>query len=78
MIEHEIKIPQIGDTPGPYELFEWLIEVGSTVTVGVDLFSMEIGKATMEVKSTVSGELKEIYIREGEVQPGDVVGIVIE
>lgn len=77
MAERNITIPQIGDTPGPYEIFEWHAKEGEDILVDQDLFTMELGKATMDVKSTYAGRLKNILKKEGEVWPGEIVAIIM-
>ena len=70
-----IKIPQIGDTEGPYEIEEWFVKNNSLVNEGDDLYSLEIGKAVNEIKAPCSGKLC-ILTLDGEVNPGDIIGII--
>lgn len=73
----EIKMPDLGTTSAEIEIVKWLKKPGELVALGEDLLEVETDKATMNVESFVSGQLKKIIIPEGEcAQTGDVIAYI--
>ena len=70
----EIKIPDIGDFDN-VPVIEVLIAAGDTVDKDQSLVTLESDKATMEIPSPHSGEIKSVDVKEGDnVSIGQVIG----
>ena len=61
----EILMPALSPTMEEGKLSKWLVKVGDTVKPGDVLAEIETDKATMEVESVDSGEVKELLVAEG-------------
>src|SRR5699024_1972700 len=72
----EVKIPDIGDFD-KVEVIEVLVAKGDSVDVEQPLITLESDKATLEVPTTVAGEVAELRVAEGaQVGEGDVIALV--
>ena len=60
-----ILMPALSPTMEEGKLSKWLVKVGDTVKPGDVLAEIETDKATMEVESVDSGEVRELLIAEG-------------
>ena len=60
-----ILMPALSPTMEEGKLSKWLVKVGDTVKPGDVLAEIETDKATMEVESVDSGEVKELLVAEG-------------
>jgi pyruvate dehydrogenase E1 component beta subunit len=60
-----ILMPALSPTMEEGKLSRWLVKVGDTVKPGDVLAEIETDKATMEVESVDSGEVKELLVAEG-------------
>ncbi len=60
-----ILMPALSPTMEEGKLSKWLVKVGDTVQPGDVLAEIETDKATMEVESVDSGEVKELLVAEG-------------
>jgi pyruvate dehydrogenase E1 component beta subunit len=58
-------MPALSPTMEEGKLSKWLVKVGDTVKPGDVLAEIETDKATMEVESVDSGEVKELLVAEG-------------
>lgn len=69
----EARVPDIGSDSG-VPIIEILVKVGDVVSKDQSLLTLESDKATMEVPSTVAGEIVEIVVKIGdEITTGDLV-----
>src|SRR5687767_11692226 len=60
-----ILMPALAPTMEEGKLSKWMVKVGDTVKPGDVLAEIETDKATMEVESVDSGEVKELLVAEG-------------
>ena len=73
----EIILPNIGETVDEGKVIKWLKQVGDQVADGDVVCEVETDKSTMEVPTTISGTIKEIKVKEGEIVPvGSVLAVV--
>src|SRR5262245_46129298 len=73
----EFKIPELGENIEEATVTKVLVKSGDQVSKDQPLIELETDKATVEVPSTVSGEVKEVRIKEGEkAKVGDVVFVI--
>ena len=61
----DLKIPNLGDAEET-EIIEVNIKVGDKISVNDPLIVLESEKAAMEVPSDHAGEVKELFVSEGE------------
>ena len=60
-----------------YQVIKWLKQVGDQVADGDVVCEVETDKSTMDVPTTISGTIKEIKVKEGEIVPvGSILAIV--
>tara|TARA_Y100000590_G_C15293566_1_gene853515 strand:- start:60 stop:287 length:228 start_codon:yes stop_codon:yes gene_type:complete len=72
-----IILPNIGETVEEGKVIKWLKQVGDQVADGDVVCEVETDKSTMEVPTTISGTIKEIKVKEGEIVPvGSVLAVV--
>src|SRR5258708_30680676 len=73
----EVKVPDIGDyTDIP--VIEVLVKVGDTVEKEQSLVTLESDKATMDVRSSAAGVVKEVKVKVGDnVSEGSLI-VVLE
>ncbi len=64
-----ILMPKAGITVETCIITKWYKKVGDTVKVGDILFGYETDKATFECESTESGEILEIFFKDGDEVP---------
>ncbi|MBN1992299.1 MAG: 2-oxo acid dehydrogenase subunit E2 [Anaerolineae bacterium] len=70
----EFKLPELGENMESGDIVAVLVAVGDTVAVDQPVLELETDKATIEVPSTVSGVVKEIFVKEGgQAQVGQVI-----
>ena len=73
----DIILPNIGETVDEGKVVKWLKQVDDQVNDGDILCEVETDKSTMEVPTTISGTIKEIKVKEGEIVPvGSVLAVV--
>ena len=65
MSKQKVTVPDIGGAEGA-EVIEVLVAVGDVVTVDQGLIVLESDKASMEIPSTVAGEVVEVLVTEGQ------------
>ena len=76
--ETEIRVPDLGDF-SDVEVIEILVAPGEQVAVEDGLVTLETDKASMEVPSTVAGEVASLAVDVGStVSTGDVIAVVRE
>jgi len=72
----EVMVPNIGDFKD-VSVIEVLVKVGDTVKVEQSLVTVESDKASMEIPSSVAGEIKEIAVKLGDkINIGDLLAII--
>ncbi|MDR3552536.1 MAG: biotin/lipoyl-binding protein [Clostridia bacterium] len=71
-------LPKLGLTMEEGTLIEWHVREGGTVQPGDLLCEVETDKLTNEIKSKVSGVVKEILVEEGDTVPVQTVLAVID
>tara|TARA_B100001123_G_scaffold5918_1_gene7554 strand:- start:416 stop:643 length:228 start_codon:yes stop_codon:yes gene_type:complete len=72
-----IILPNIGETVEEGKVIKWLKQVGDQVADGDVVCEVETDKSTMEVPTTISGTIKEIKVKEGEIVPvGSILAVV--
>ncbi|TGD74115.1 dihydrolipoyllysine-residue acetyltransferase [Mangrovimicrobium sediminis] len=75
MAREQVTVPDIGG--GEAEVIEVLVQVGDQVTVDQGLIVMESDKASMEIPSTVAGEVVELLVSEGQqLAEGATVAVI--
>lgn len=74
--ESVVKVPDVGEAED-ITVTEILVKVGDSVEVDDSLVVLESDKASMEIPSTVAGEVVELLVKEGdEVNEGDALAKV--
>lgn len=58
-MQHQVRLPRLGDTTRSALVTEWLCEVGAPVTVGTPLVTVETDKITTDIPSPIAGPLPE-------------------
>lgn len=75
----EVRVPTTGNAGEEAVIVEWHVEVGSTVTSGQVLATLETAKATLEVESPADGELLRVDRAAGdEVPEHAIIGMIGE
>ncbi|HND63002.1 MAG TPA: lipoyl domain-containing protein [Opitutaceae bacterium] len=64
----EFKMPDLATTDSSIKVIRWMVQPGQAVTRGQPLLEVETDKATMEVESIASGQLKSLH-----ASPGDLL-----
>ena len=64
-----IKMPQLGESIAEAKLLEAFVDIGSEVTEGQDIFSVETDKANMEVTTPFAGKIEKIVVELGVSYP---------
>ena len=54
----------------------WLVEQGSRVNIGDELYEVEADKATVVFEAEAEGVLAETIVNEGLVKEGDILGYI--
>lgn len=73
----EVLLPKIGFSMNEGVLTRWLVDDGSTVTMGQPLYELESEKSVQEVESPAAGRLKILVTPSGEAAPvGTVLGVI--
>lgn len=69
-----VKLPPLGDGVTTATVTEWAYEVGSTVTAGETLLSVELDKIDTDIPAPADGKLVERHVEVGdEVEVGSVI-----
>src|ERR1017187_4901495 len=73
---YEFKLADLGEGMHEAEIVEWLIKVGDTPKLDQTIARVETDKAIVELPAPVSGKVREIRVKDGEVaKVGDVLVI---
>src|SRR3954469_25368431 len=67
MVEHVIKLPDVGEGIAEAELVEWHVKVGDAVREDTILGAVMTDKATVEVPSPAEGEIVWLAGKVGDV-----------
>ena len=71
---HDFIVPKMGMDTTEVEILKWKVKVGDKVKKGDIIVEIEFEKATTDLESNVSGIIKEILFKEGEiVKVGSVI-----
>jgi pyruvate/2-oxoglutarate dehydrogenase complex dihydrolipoamide acyltransferase (E2) component len=75
MAVEDVKLPDLGEDAGDVATVAfWYVDPGETVEEGDELLQMLTDKATFDVPSPVSGEIKEVLAEEDqEIEVGQVL-----
>ncbi len=72
----QVMVPDIGDFKD-VSVIEVLVKVGDTVKVEQSLVTVESDKASMEIPSSMAGEIKEIAVKLGDkINIGDLLAVI--
>jgi pyruvate dehydrogenase E2 component (dihydrolipoamide acetyltransferase) len=70
----EFKLPELGENIHQGDLVRLMISPGATVSEGQPVMELETDKAVVEVPSSVSGQVKDVLVRQGEkIKVGQVI-----
>lgn len=70
----DFVVPELGDDISGGDIVSVMVEVGATIAVDDPVLEIETDKAVIEVPSTVSGVIEEIFVKAGEeAKPGQKV-----
>lgn len=70
-----IRVPELGEEPGPVRVSSWLVSVDEAVSSGDRLVELVIPGVTIDVASNCDGMVEQIVLAEGaSVSPGCVLG----
>ncbi|MGK0298487.1 MAG: pyruvate dehydrogenase E2 component (dihydrolipoamide acetyltransferase) [Gammaproteobacteria bacterium] len=76
VIEHEIKVPDIGDFK-EIEVIDVMIKAGDVVELESPLISLESDKATMDIPSPFAGTISKVNVKNGDkVAEGSLIAII--
>jgi pyruvate dehydrogenase E2 component (dihydrolipoamide acetyltransferase) len=78
MAAKNVQLPELGEGVTEGELVKWLVKVGDKVQADQAVAEMMTDKATVEVPSPISGVVKELRSKEGEVVEVGHVMLVVE
>lgn len=78
MAVRDIQLPEIGEGVTEGELVKWLVKPGDKVQADQTIAELMTDKATVEVPTPVSGTVKELRQKEGEVVNVGATMIVLE
>jgi acetoin:2,6-dichlorophenolindophenol oxidoreductase subunit alpha len=74
MMEHAMRMPDLGTVDDTIKVVKWLAEVGQPIRRGQPLLEVETDKSIMELESTVTGTLEAINVSAGgEAAAGQVI-----
>ncbi len=62
----ELVLPELGENIESGDVVKVLVSVGDTIQQEQSVLELETDKATIELPSSVSGKIKEIFVKEGE------------
>ncbi|HEY3131577.1 MAG TPA: 2-oxo acid dehydrogenase subunit E2 [Acidobacteriota bacterium] len=62
----ELMLPELGENIDSGDVIKVLVSVGDTIKQEQAVIELETDKATIEVPSSVSGKIEEIFVKEGE------------
>ena len=62
----QFKLPELGENIESGDIVRILVSVGDNLEQDQPVLELETDKATVEVPSSVSGQVKEIYVQEGQ------------
>ena len=65
----EITLPEIGEGVTEGEMVEWLVSVGDKIEVDQPVAEMMTDKATVQVPTPFSGQVKELKVKKGDIVP---------
>lgn len=65
----EVLVPQMGESVLEGTILEWKVKVGDKVELNQPLVELMTDKVNIEIPAEVSGTIKEILVKEGEVVP---------
>ena len=74
----EFLMPMLGEVMEEGKVITWHKKVGDHVERGEVMLEVETDKATMEVESTATGVINEIFVSEGETVPVNTKLALIE
>jgi pyruvate dehydrogenase E2 component (dihydrolipoamide acetyltransferase) len=70
----EFRLPELGENVHQGDLVRLMVAPGATVAEGQPVIELETDKAVVEVPSSVSGTVKDVFVKQGEkVKVGQVV-----
>ena len=73
----EIRVPASGDSVEEVELVEWSASDGQQVNEGDPLYSIETGKAVIEIAAPVSGTLQVVAKKGETLAVGQLVAQIV-
>jgi pyruvate dehydrogenase E2 component (dihydrolipoamide acetyltransferase) len=74
-----VELPEIGEGVNEGELVSWLVQPGDSIEVDQPVVELMTDKATVEVPSTVAGQVKELKFSEGDtIEVGQTIITVEE
>ena len=68
-VNHEVKLPAMGEGIDDGDVVNMLVKVGDEVEVGQTICELETSKALLEIPSDASGKVEEIRFAEGDKIP---------
>lgn len=75
-MEHEIKIPELGESVSEGVIVAWLQDDGAVIEANTPVLELETDKVTMEIESLYAGRLSVKIPAESTVKVGQVVATV--
>jgi pyruvate/2-oxoglutarate dehydrogenase complex dihydrolipoamide acyltransferase (E2) component len=73
----ELRVPASGDSVSEVELIEWVAADGQAINEGDPLYSIETGKAVIEVAAPVSGTLQIVAKKGDTLAVGQLVAHIV-
>lgn len=78
-MDHEFRMPDIGEGLTEAEIVSWLVEVGDTIAAGQSVVEVETAKTTVEIPATHGGVMRSLGGAPGDiVEVGDVLFVVAD
>jgi pyruvate/2-oxoglutarate dehydrogenase complex dihydrolipoamide acyltransferase (E2) component len=73
----DLRVPASGDSVSEVELIEWIAADGQAINEGDPLYSIESGKAVIEVTAPVSGTLQRVAKKGETLTVGQLVAQIV-
>lgn len=74
----DVKLPELGEGVTEGELVKWLVKPGDSVKTDQPIAEVMTDKATVEVPTPISGTVKELKFKAGDVVKVDAIMITLE
>lgn len=78
MAENEFKLPDLGENVESGEVISVLVSMGDTLNEDQPVIELETDKAVIEVPSSVSGKITQVFVKEGDTASVGQIILTVE